>query len=133
MSRASDPILFICNAGPSELLAVIALKAREKIVARNSALAAENLALLSRFFADYPDLFDWYLPDGGVVGFPRYKGKDGVEAFTQSLLEQAGVVLLPASVYRSELLEAPKDRFRIGFGRFGMAEALAVFRDFLRN
>ena len=38
-------------------------------------------------------------------------------AFCRSLLEESGVLLLPASVYRSELMAAPSEHFRIGFGR----------------
>ncbi len=32
-------------------------------------------------------------------------------------LNERGVVLLPAGLYRSELTSTPSDRFRIGFGR----------------
>jgi len=40
-------------------------------------------------------------------------------------------LLLPASMYRSELLATPPDRFRIGYARWGMDEALTAFADFL--
>ena len=123
--------LSICNPAPSEVLAGIALKARETILGRNRALAAGNLELLTCFFDDFADRFDWALPDGGVVAFPRYRGAEGVEAFAAALVEQVGVLLLPASVYRSELMPTPADRFRIGYGRAGMAEGLAAFRAFL--
>jgi aspartate/methionine/tyrosine aminotransferase len=125
--------LSICNSAPSELLATIALEARAKILARNRAIVSENLVALGKFMGDYPDLFDWTTPDGGCIGYPRYKGTDGVEAFTRRLVEEAGVLLLPASVYRSELGETPRDRFRVGYGRENMAEALGAFRDFLEG
>ena len=123
--------LSICNSAPSERLAVIALSVREKLLERNRALLAENLQKLDAFFAEYPDLFDWSHPDGSCVGFPKYKGRDGVEAFCQKLVEENGVLLLPASIYRSELLDAPVDRFRIGFGRANIDEGLCAFREFL--
>jgi aspartate/methionine/tyrosine aminotransferase len=125
--------LSICNAGPSELLASIALKARESILKRNRDLAAENLRKLDAFFARHADRVEWYTPDGGCVAFPRYLGSDGVEAFCASLVEKAGVLLLPASMYRSELLPAPSDRFRIGYGRFGMDDALSAFDAFFKS
>jgi aspartate/methionine/tyrosine aminotransferase len=125
--------LSICNSGPSEALALIALKAREPILARNRALVSENRQKLGRFFARYPDLFDWYEPDGGCVGFPRYRGADGVEVFTAKLLEEAGVLLLPASLYRSDLGPVPTDRFRIGFGRANIDEALAALEAWLQR
>jgi aspartate/methionine/tyrosine aminotransferase len=81
--------------------------------------------------ADFPELFDWYTPDGGCIGYLRYKGAGGVEDFTQRLVETAGVLLLPASIYRSELGETPRDRFRIGYGRSDMPEAMDALRRFL--
>ncbi len=120
--------LSICNAAPSERLAVIALKARHAILARNRQLVTGNLALLDGFFADHADLFDWTRPDGGCVAYPRYRGTDGVEAFARSLVEEAGVLVLTSSIYRSELGETASDRFRVGFGRSDLGEGLAALR-----
>lgn len=123
--------LSICNAGPSEHLAVIALKARERILKRNRDLLAENLASMNVFFDEFSDLFDWSIPDGGCIAYPRYKGKDGVETFCQRLAEEDGIILLPASIYQSDLTATPTDRFRIGFGRSYTAEGLSAMRAFL--
>lgn len=118
--------LSICNSGPSERLAKIALNNRDRLLARNCAIVDENLPKWEAFFARYPDLFDWQTPDGSCMAFPRYKGKDGVEQFTRSLVEESGVLLLPGSIYNSQLGETPTDRFRLGFGRSGLDEGLAV-------
>ena len=125
--------LSICNSAPSELLAEIALKASAEILARNRAIVSDNLILLDRFFEDFSHLFDWQAPDGGCIGFVRYTGREGVEVFTERLVEEAGVLLLPSSIYRSELGPVPQDRFRIGFGRSNMAEGLAAFRRWLAS
>lgn len=125
--------LSICNAAPSEALARIALRNRHTILARNRALLRDNLAELSRFFGAYPELFEWAPPDGSCVAFPRYTGAGSVEALCQSLVEDYGVLLLPASMYRSELLPTPIDRFRIGFGRKGVVEGLQAFRNFIKD
>jgi aspartate/methionine/tyrosine aminotransferase len=127
MTRMKD-YLSICSPAPSEALATIALKARTPILARNNALIRENLRHLDAFFSDYPGLFDWKWPDGGCVGFVRYRGADGVEAFARDLVERAGVLLLPSSIYRSQLGAVPTDRFRIGYGRKGIEEGLAAMR-----
>ncbi len=124
--------LSICNSAPSEALALIALKNRERIVARNNALLAENIVLLDAFFAEFPGLFEWRRPDGGCVAYPRYIGPGTVDDFTSDLVERSGVLLLPASAYHSDLQPTPTDRFRIGYGRRGMAEGLAAFRAYLR-
>jgi aspartate/methionine/tyrosine aminotransferase len=118
--------LSICGPAPSELLARIALKARERLLDRNRRLTAANLARLLEFFDRHPALFEWYIPDGGCIMYPRYLGADGVEEFCRSAVEEAGVLLLPASVYRSRLLPVPDDRFRVGFGRTPFTEGLAA-------
>jgi aspartate/methionine/tyrosine aminotransferase len=120
--------LSICSAGPSEVLAQIALKAGDRLLARNRNIAAQNLTLLTRFFGERDDLFDWHQPDGGVVGYPRYRHAEGVESFCRRLVAQHGVMLLPASVYRSQLSATPPDRFRIGFGRQDFAAGLEAMR-----
>ncbi|MBB6487874.1 aminotransferase class I/II-fold pyridoxal phosphate-dependent enzyme [Rhizobium lusitanum] len=123
--------LSICNSGPSESLAQIALLNAERILERNNKLIASNLVKLKSFFAEFEHLFDWYTPDGGCVGYPRYRGEDGVESFAQDLVEQSGVLLLPASLYRSDLNVTPTDRFRIGFGRANIDEGIAAMRSYL--
>jgi aspartate/methionine/tyrosine aminotransferase len=125
--------LSICNSAPSERLAEIALSVRDKLLQRNRTLMAENIQKLDDFFADYSNLFEWQRPDGGCIAFPRYTGRGGVEDFCTNLVEDSGVLLLPASIYKSELMQAPDDRFRIGFGRANMEEGLAVFRDYLEK
>lgn len=123
--------LSICNSAPSERLAGIALRNRAAILARNCGLVDENLGLLDAFFARRPDLFEWVRPAASCTGFPRYTGPEGVENFARRLVEESGVLVLPASIFQSELDPAPADRFRIGFGRSRMAEGLAAFEAFL--
>ncbi|MDQ0318305.1 aspartate/methionine/tyrosine aminotransferase [Pararhizobium capsulatum DSM 1112] len=123
--------LSICNSAPSEVLARIALRNREIILARTRGIVRSNIVLLNDFFADFPHLFDWKEPDGGCVAFIRYKGPEGVEAFTQRLVEEAGVFFLPSSVYRSELGPVPQNCLRIGFGHLDLQEGLAALRGFL--
>jgi aspartate/methionine/tyrosine aminotransferase len=123
----------LCSPAPSELLAQIALKSREKILARNRALVAGNLLVLEAFFAEHAHLFEWVLPDGGCIGYPRYLGPEGVEIFAKELVEKSGVLLLPASVYQSDLGATPTDRFRVGYGRANMEEGLAAMRSQLRK
>jgi len=116
--------LSICSSGPSERLTKIALNNRDKLLARNCSIVDENLPKWDAFFARYPDLFDWYRPDGSCMAFPRYTGLDGVEEFTRALVEESGVLLLPSTIYRSELGPTPTDRFRLGYGRKGLDEGL---------
>jgi aspartate/methionine/tyrosine aminotransferase len=125
--------LSICNSAPSEALAVIALKASDKILNRNRSLVEANSRRVEQLFGEFPALFEWETPDGGTVGYPRYKGNDGVEVFTRQLVEEASVLLLPASIFHSELTPLPADRFRIGLGRSFVPAGLDVMRDWLRR
>jgi aspartate/methionine/tyrosine aminotransferase len=122
----------ICSAGPSELIATHALRKRDAITARNRAIIDAYLPRFDAFFAAHDALFAWEHPRAGCVCFPRYRGADGVEAFCHDLVEQAGVVLLPASIYASALGDVPPDRFRIGVGRADPEPALEAFGSFLR-
>jgi aspartate/methionine/tyrosine aminotransferase len=123
--------LSICNSAPSEVLARIALKARQKILDRNRKVIRGNLALLNEFFADYSHLFDWREPDGGCVAFIRYKGAEGGEEFTRRLVEESGVLFLPSSIYRSELGPVPENCLRVGFGRSHVPKGLVELRNWL--
>ncbi len=119
--------LSICNSGPSERLAIIALKARDQILARNCQIVDDNMAKWETFFERHSDLFEWHRPDGSCMAYPRYLGSDGVANFARNLVEKAGVLVLPSSIYSSELGPTPTDRFRIGLGRLGLEAALAAF------
>ncbi|PST21948.1 pyridoxal phosphate-dependent aminotransferase [Mesorhizobium plurifarium] len=123
--------LSICNSRPSEVLATIALKSRERILDRNRALCTRNLEELGAFFAEFADIYEWQAPDGGCVGFARYSGADGVEEHCRSLVEESGVLLLPSSLFVSDLLPVTLDRFRVGFGRKNIEAGLDAWRHHL--
>ena len=121
----------ICNPGPSEVLALAALRAREPILARNRAIVTANLPLVDAFAARFASLVEWSPPDGGCVAFPRYRGADGVEHMCAQLVREEGILLLPASVFASDLTATPTDRFRLGVGRRDVAEGLARWAEWL--
>jgi aspartate/methionine/tyrosine aminotransferase len=125
--------LSICNSGPSERLAMIALRNRDKLLTRNCAIIDDNLPRWDAFFARHPDLFDWRRPDGSCMAFPRYKGREGVEEFTRSLVEESGVLLLPSSIYASVLADTPADRFRLGIGRRNLDQGLDALEAHLKK
>ena len=119
--------LSTCNSGPSEVLACIALKSAPRILARNRVIVDHNLSQLSAFLVRHEGMFECRPPDGGMVCYPRYRGAEGVSSFVARMAETASVLLLPSSVFRSDLLKLSTDRFRIGFGHtsFGVGlEAL---------
>jgi aspartate/methionine/tyrosine aminotransferase len=122
----------ICNAGPAEYLAAVALRNRAPIWERNRGIVAANRPLFDAFFARWSDLFDWQPPVGGCVCFPRYKGGDTSD-FCRRLLDAEGVLVLPGTMYYSEIADVPGDHFRVGIGRSGLEEGLSAFERFLRR
>ena len=117
----------ICNSAPSELLATIALRHRDRIVARNLGIIRHNLDLLDRFFAEQADRFAWQRPRAGTIAFPRLTSGESAASFCDRLVAEAGVLLLPGNLI--DPLFA--GHFRIGFARQNMAEALEHLGHFL--
>ena len=115
----------ICNSAPSEILALIALRAREAVLARSREIVLGNLHSLDSFFNRWSHLFEWVRPRAGCTGFPRLLSKTPVEQFAAELVEQQGVLLLPGGVYGH-----PGNHFRLGFGRTNLPDALSRFERF---
>lgn len=109
----------ICASAPSEFLTALAFRHRQKFIDRNLQIVHRNLPLLTAFFARHPDLFDWTPPNAATIGFARFKPRQDVLAFCESLVREASVLLLPGTVY-----DEPR-HIRFGFGRKNMPESLA--------
>jgi len=118
----------ICNSAPSEVLTLIALRNKDAILERNNKIVADNLRLLDQFFIEYRHLFEWVRPQGGCVGFVKYKGIGSIESFCEKLVNTQNVLLMPASIY-----DYASNHFRIGFGRKNMPECLDQLKEFLRH
>jgi aspartate/methionine/tyrosine aminotransferase len=116
----------ICSSAPSEILALIGLRARDVVLARSRRVVETNLVHLDRFFADHADRFSWVRPRGGSIGFPRLLDAEPIDAFAARLVEAEGVLLLPGSQFGFE-----GNHFRIGFGREDLPDALAGLERFL--
>ncbi|MGZ8514692.1 MAG: aminotransferase class I/II-fold pyridoxal phosphate-dependent enzyme [Candidatus Limnocylindrales bacterium] len=111
----------ICSASPSEILSIIALRARDLVLERSRMIVAANLERLDGFFEDWADRFTWVRPRGGSIGFPRLTVPGvTIDDWAATLVEAEGVLLLPASQFGH-----PGNYFRVGFGRTDLPEALA--------
>jgi aspartate/methionine/tyrosine aminotransferase len=107
----------ICSGAPSELLAALALRHRQRFAEENRRLVLENLVLVDAFVQRQRDLVDWIRPAASPIGFPRLHVPD-TEAFCVDLAARAGVRLLPGEVY-----DEP-GHVRVGLGRVSVPEAL---------
>ena len=117
----------ICSSAPAEILGIVALRAREAVLARSREIVATNLPRLDRFFAARSAAFSWVRPRAGSVGFPRLTlGGISIDDFAAELVEAEGVLLLPGSRF-----DHPGNHFRLGFGRADLPIALERLESFL--
>jgi aspartate/methionine/tyrosine aminotransferase len=118
----------ICPPTPSEILALIGLRARETVVDRSRRIVAGNVERFDRFVASSDGAVTWVRPRGGSVGFPRLAGTRPVEEIVEDLVASEGVLLLPGSVFGH-----PGRHVRVGFGREDFAESLAGLARYLER
>lgn len=116
----------ICNNAPGEILALIALRARDLILQRNLTIIRDNLAVLDSFFARHAELFEWIPPQAGPIAFPALRHGVNIESFCRKLVKRKGVMLLPGTVY-----DYPGNHFRISACRLNMPVALARLEQYL--
>jgi len=115
----------ICSSAPSEFLTALAFRHRQKLIDRSRQIVLRNLPQLSAFFALHNDLFDWTAPNASTIGFAHFKPQQDVQSFCEQLVAQAGVLLLPGTVY-----DEPA-HIRFGYGRRNLPAALAAFESWL--
>jgi len=120
----------ICASAPSEVLSLMGIRARESLVSRSMELIQHNLTAIESLFARHSEALLWDPPAAGSTAFPRFKGDVDIDALCQMLVEDCGVLILPGSVYGSDLCKQ-EARFRLGLGRSGLEEGLALFGQFL--
>ena len=116
----------ICSSAPSEILSIIGLRAKERILGRSRGIVAANLELVDAFFDEWSDRFAWVRPRGGSIGFPRLTVPGvRIDDFAADLVQAEGVLLLPGSQFGY-----PGNHFRLGFGRTDLPESLGRLETF---
>ena len=116
----------ICASAPAEILSLVALRARDRVLARSRGIVDANLAMLDAFFERHADRVGWVRPRGGPVGFPELRAGVPVDRFAEELLAAEGVLIAPGSIFGH-----PGNHFRLGFGRTDLPVALAGLERFL--
>jgi aspartate/methionine/tyrosine aminotransferase len=117
----------ICASAPSEFLTALAFRHRQNFIERNLQIVLRNLPLLTAFFARYNNIFEWTPPNSATIGFARFKPQQDVHDWCENLVRDAGVLLLPGTVY-----DEPR-HIRFGYGRKNMPESLAQFETYLKS
>lgn len=122
----------ICNSATSEILALMAIRAREKIFRKHINVLTRNLALWNQFVKRHPDLFGYGNVCGGTICFgewlPGTRGGIPFARVSLDMVEKKSLMMLPSTVY-----DFGENHFRLGFGRQNFAACLEVLEDYLRT
>lgn len=118
VSRLKD-YTTICSSAPSEILALTALRCRDRILPLQRSRVQRNLEFLDRFFQEKRDWFQWNRPRSGSVCFPRMRTVQDTYAFCERLVKETGIMLAP-----SRMFHYGDSHVRFGFGRDSLAEGL---------
>jgi aspartate/methionine/tyrosine aminotransferase len=118
----------ISNSPFAEDLAVVALRHRDRILARTRSAATANLSLLDQFFAEWKDEVGWVRPRGGMVCFPWLKRGGNAREFCRAVAER-GTLLAPGDCF------GMPEHFRLGFGvtEKGFADGLQNIAEHLKT
>jgi aspartate/methionine/tyrosine aminotransferase len=117
----------ICSAAPSEVLAVIALRARERLLRRAMAIIEANVDVWDAWLASHEG-WGWVRPRAGSTGYVRLPDGLRSDLFCQELVESEGVLLLPSTVF-----EHGEGHVRVGLGRPGIDVGLSRLSRFLER
>ncbi len=109
----------ICSSAPSEVLALIGLRARTALVERHRARIARNLEALTAFVARHDERFALLPPRAGSVCMLRLRDGHATD-FCRRLVDKAGIMLLPSSVF-----QFGDEHVRVGLGRENLPDVLA--------
>lgn len=100
----------ICSPGPSQLLALTALRNRDKVLLRNRTIARKNFAILDQWIRANSTLVEYVPPREGVVAWVRYVPDVPSFDIATDLVRRDGVLVVPGACFETE------GHLRIGFG-----------------
>lgn len=109
----------ICSSAPSEILAIIALRAKDRVIARSRGIVLGNLPILQRFMNRHENHLTWIPPRAGSTSFPRFRRDIDAEGAAELFIDRAGVAVVPGGRFQFD-----PAYFRVGLGRVDMPEAL---------
>jgi aspartate/methionine/tyrosine aminotransferase len=118
----------ICNSAPSEVLAIMALRAKDAILKRNRNIMLKNLEILDEFMQKNRTHLTWNRPQSGTMAVLKLLLPLSIEAFAENLVRTEGVLIMPGTVF-----DLSGNFFRIGFGKKNMKEILQKFESYLQQ
>lgn len=118
--------LSICSAAPSEILAIMALRAKKVILQQNIDRVERNKVVARQFFDQHTEWFTYYEPQAGSIGYPQLHPSMDIVKVSQEMAASYETMVLPCTVYGQN-----NNRFRIGYGKDGLEQGLVQFGQYL--
>jgi aspartate/methionine/tyrosine aminotransferase len=112
----------ICNSAPSEVLALMALRAADQVLARSLRIVTANVTAFAAACARWTGAPSMVPPQAGSVAFAHLDVATPIAQVAHEMAAQDGVLILPADVYGYT-----GNYFRVGFGKADFATGLARF------
>jgi aspartate/methionine/tyrosine aminotransferase len=116
----------ICNNAPGEILALIALRSRQTLIAPHRVRIKQNILTLADFVKCHSDFLQWHPPQGGSICFPRMTPSVDTFAFCETLVARTGIMMVP-----SRLFDYGDHHVRFGLGREGFDQILDRLGNYL--
>lgn len=127
MKRFKD-YLTICSPSTSEILTLIALRNKGKLIQHNLEKILKNIQLFRSFCDRHPQLIDFAPTKAGSTAFVRLNLNEPSLAFSEKLVKETGIMTLPA-----EMFGFGSSHIRIGFGRRDMNVPLEILDSYLNK
>jgi len=118
----------ICNSAPSEILGLIGLRHKEKLIEINLQKIKCNLSILNDFLVCNLELFSWHKPKAGTICLVRLNPNLSSLDFCEKVVTETGIMIVP-----TEMFEFGNKHIRIGFGRENMPIALEILNEFIKR
>ncbi len=125
MKRFKD-YLTICSSSTSEILTLIALRNKNKLIQHNLDKIIKNIYLFTTFCDNHRQHLHFSPTKAGSTAFVKLILKESSLAFSEKLVRETGIMTLPA-----EMFEFGSSHLRIGFGRSNMNTPLEILDDYL--
>ena len=118
----------ICCSAIDECLAEIAFRHSDKIIKQNNQIIKSNIELFQKLVDKYQNVLTWHPPQAGVLSLVEVKTDYPIELWAKSLVEQSGVLVLPATLFGQS-----GNYFRLGLGKNNLKYLLTKFSVYLEQ
>lgn len=125
-STAYKDYTTLCNNGPGEILATIAMRNAATLLKRNHEIVLKNLDMAGKFFNKHKRLFQWVNPDGGATAFPKLLPPHNVMDMCDRAMSEKDLL-----VVGDRNFDLSNNHFRVGLGRSDFTAALDLFEELI--